>query len=640
MQPGTSLSVFCPACGQALTIPLHDLQARFPCPRCQTWHVVADFTDRSQPVAVAPVPPAAHGPPQPWTPPPHVAPPWPSAYAAPPAAVMSPPPGAFSALPPHSPAELGAAPQPTPSPASSATRSTPEALLAGSVQAAQMGVAAARQSTSWLLDVADWIDGKLAGRRVLVLGAASIVGVLLQSVGEQATLAWFSGVLFLVALAVMALAFVARCRDEDTGRFSAQLASERIAATVSLLSETLKDFSQSTPGLRLQYAGRSLAFLGFFAAEALILAVRFEALDPAPRSILAALWASGVGFVLWWWGAALERGGDRAALSSLATPGGRNAVDAVRCLPHAVDTKEEIQRTANPLVDGLLGLLKGWRPGERANEREYQVRLERFLQRHLPAVDVEAEVPVPHEYGRRRLDLVLESKDESLVVELKASFTTSECDRAATQVRTYTQLRRGPVVLVLCGASAESLPVRGLLANIEAMRAQGLPVVAVLATVRGRPMRLAELSTPPSVDPALQARSGPPRAAPAFALLGLAVVFGTMMVSPPQSLASQRQYSTDAAAITPTRSPDPGTAEAPSATANWCTARPSSSFHLRPYATLDSIGPQYPAGTSLIVHEFAGIVRRSSRLHRVQTPDGAVGFVFLAPNEFTSACGL
>ena len=63
-----------------------------------------------------------------------------------------------------------------------------------------------------------------------------------------------------------------------------------------------------------------------------------------------------------------------------------------------------------------------------------------------------------------------------------------------------------------------------------------------------------------------------------------------------------------------------------------------SSFHLRPTATTASIGPEYAAGTRLVVFEFTGLRRRASKLFRVQTPDGATGYAFLAPNELSGSC--
>jgi len=42
--------------------------------------------------------------------------------------------------------------------------------------------------------------------------------------------------------------------------------------------------------------------------------------------------------------------------------------------------------------------------------------------------------------------------------------------------------------------------------------------------------------------------------------------------------------------------------------------------------------------TRLLVFVYAGLVRSASRLFRVQAPDGASGYAFLAPAELAGAC--
>lgn len=76
-----------------------------------------------------------------------------------------------------------------------------------------------------------------------------------------------------------------------------------------------------------------------------------------------------------------------------------------------------------------------------------------------------------------------------------------------------------------------------------------------------------------------------------------------------------------------------------------CSALLAASFHLRPRAVRASVGPEYPAGTHVSVLALTGLRRTwsngeaTSALARVRVDaDGAEGFAFVRPSEFTATC--
>lgn len=91
-----------------------------------------------------------------------------------------------------------------------------------------------------------------------------------------------------------------------------------------------------------------------------------------------------------------------------------------------------------------------------------------------------------------------------------------------------------------------------------------------------------------------------------------------------------------APAPTPT-APAPSPTPAPAAV---CTATTANSFHLRPIATSESTGPEYPAGTRLAVLTVDdGATRRSTQMYAVRVlSDGATGHAYLSARELSADC--
>lgn len=125
-------------------------------------------------------------------------------------------------------------------------------------------------------------------------------------------------------------------------------------------------------------------------------------------------------------------------------------------------------------------ILARWKP--RASEREagYERSLVRFLERNMPGIDAQTQLPFQAEDGTRgRIDIVL---DEVVAIELKRDLRISaDADRAVGQVLKYAaSWRRGPVLLLLCEASAEvaDLPV---LKRIAELREGGRSLFVVAA---------------------------------------------------------------------------------------------------------------------------------------------------------------
>jgi hypothetical protein len=524
-------------------------------------------------------------------------------------------------------------------PPGSAVRSVPDALISGGLQAAGTGLAAVRRSTSLLLDAADWMDARVGGWRLHVLGAAAVAGILVQIFGDREhrdLWGFVAGTVFLSGLVVVALAFLARCRDDATGQFSGELLRERVATFFGTLDEFVADFREASAPGKWKLAGRTAVFVSVLVAEAMILALRHDVVAFAPSWIVAVLWVTSLGAIAWWWGRRVEATESAASAFESTPPSGRME-RGLGVLPAVVDSAHRVPSSGDPLVDELIGHLCNWRPGRLASESEYQERLFRGLRRSKGRImKVERERWIKTPVGaKRRVDLLLETSTSRVAVELKARYGAGDCQRAMGQVEEYTEIGPKAVVLVLCAPDSNA-NVQSLLDKVRKMRDRGLPVVAVLANVAGPKGQLAGAAT----MLAMQQASAPLRPAPSWATPAVAAGLATTMAfwngsHPPRGLRAlegpveQSHSALTSASMT-------GALGAPSPSS--CSAVATAPFHLRPTATTASIGPQYAAGTQLTVYEFTGLRRRASKLFRVQTPDGATGYAFLAPNELSGTC--
>lgn len=591
MAPPPTLQKFCPACGQALVVPLHDLNATFACPRCGTSHVVATFADRAQPIPVSPV--------------------------------ASTPPMASAPYPP-------AASPPTPS----ALRSNADALISVGAAAVGGGIAGARTLTDGVLRAADWIDARLGDRRGQVLVGAALLGVVVQLFGDRehhAAVGIFAALLFVAAVGVVALAFVARCRTE-TGTFEWELVAERLRDLTLPVREAWIDLREAPWAIRAQHLGRVTAALGIVAAEVLILASQSGLVDVDTRGIIWTLWASGLGVIAWAWGWWEERQPQSAQPAHGAVLRG---TDRLGPLPPVVwNDAARIPRSPDARVNALLEHLCAWRPGSYAREHEYRDHLHYSLRRRRTGMTVHREYPITSAHGGRRFfDLALFSEGRAVAVELKVRFSSGDCDRAQGQVASYLRTDVDAVVLVLFDPRGDEAPVRELLDKIAEMRRHGAPVVAVVATTTG-----AKGSVASDATMAAMPLSAPP-ATTRVRHLALAAATATTIFAawfgahPPQGLrALDTPTSSQAAGLQAAVASSMPSQAAP------CIAVTIGRFHLRPRVTLASIGAVYPGNTRLLVFEYAGLVRGTSRLFRVQAPDGASGYAFLAPAELAGAC--
>jgi len=132
-----------------------------------------------------------------------------------------------------------------------------------------------------------------------------------------------------------------------------------------------------------------------------------------------------------------------------------------------------------PMIRALLQHLHGWPAGRRwKNEHTYSNSLLYLLRRRAKGWRVKREsfIGVKNEGTRGRADLVIE---DSVLVELKRSLTTSTADRAMGQVQRYAaNWTAGPVILLFVERLAAEQR-RRVEASITALRAEGRQVLVL-----------------------------------------------------------------------------------------------------------------------------------------------------------------
>jgi hypothetical protein len=292
---------------------------------------------------------------------------------------------------------------------------------------------------------------------------------------------------YCVLLYLMLLARVWWVREE-TGAWTWRCFGERSFGAVR---DSVKAFVHAE-GLSLQYVTEQLQLV-FFACG-MGLAVLAPPLGALARGVsnpgavteflstleLAGKWLFAVGFLPW----LLKRLRGRSAAAkdfkraSVALARG----EALGTVPLVIDLRQSVPLSADVPSEfhPLLNTLAQWKP--RASEREagYERSLVRFLERNVPGIDAQTQLPFEADDGTRgRIDVVL---DDVVAIELKRDLrASSEADRAVGQIIKYAaSWRKGPVILLLVEASEEiaDFPV---LRRIAELREQGRSLFVVAA---------------------------------------------------------------------------------------------------------------------------------------------------------------
>ena len=466
------VTVACPTCGQALTIPTTDLAATFACPRCATPHKAAVLVPPETPIpaiAVRVDPGLDASSTSPNTPPPPI--------------------GALPSLP-------LVEPSPTPKPAAPAPRGPGVVGQLGAaarmaLEAGQLGARGVGGFGERVLDAADRFDRACYGRRASVLWALALLTVLGTAMdADQSPRAPLWMALTTTAFCMVALPLgLGRALSfrEDNGSWSLHLVAERLANVVALAIDAL-----STTG-RTRAIGKVVVFLGavtLVVRNILVLAsivandifatrlATLESMDD--RLLWASMGVGGVGILLWLLGSwRLHNDARRLHLR----PKGREVEDllrAAKAMPAVVDCREErnvaaVRACGNPLLTQLVDALAKWKPRKAIYEKDYQASLHRHLCRVMPEAEPERERPFKD--ARGRLDIVVGG---AILIEMKVNVSTSTADKGLGQVLRYGQYwHNGPLVLLLCGAGKEEAE-RSLIARLDAVRAAA-PVTVVLA---------------------------------------------------------------------------------------------------------------------------------------------------------------
>jgi hypothetical protein len=334
-------------------------------------------------------------------------------------------------------------------------------------------------------DAAWWLDRATYGKRLFWLLVAGAIVLATKSLAVDAyvpALLFYSTFLYLLLLA--RLWWV---RD-DAGNWTWSHFIERSLGVMKDAFAGLfqgEEFSLQNLLEQLQLVllstGLSLAVL----APPLGALARFLLADGTVAGLLATVELGGqvlVGLGIVPWLLKRLRGKSAAAkhFKQAAAALGRTA--SYKTVPLIIDVRQPSNLSGQVPVEfePLLSILAQWRP--RASEREagYERSLVRFLERNMPGIDAQTQLPFQAEDGTRgRIDIVL---DEVVAIELKRDLRASaDADRAVGQVLKYAaSWRRGPVLLLLCEASAEvaDLPV---LKRIAELREGGRSLFVVAA---------------------------------------------------------------------------------------------------------------------------------------------------------------
>lgn len=497
-----SVTLFCPHCGQKLSLPTTDLQQHFRCPRCHAEASAAELIPPQKTLAAVPIesvrPPASVTPE--GVPPAAIVHP----VLQPPAAPAGPTPapmGAPSWSPPWTLEPPAGSPSPVASPPAPVGSVEPaplvlpedfgrdERLLEGGRESGLL------RAARFVLDLAERFDAFTYGYRLPILyvlsGIYCITAILTAVLGRFAGEGPALGVFFFVLL-TYGLARLSMFRTED-GRWTWRTALQGLRGGWRRTWDWIKDYRE-LPAAEKTDTLASLATTGGCIAIA-VRAGFVWALAPK-GSIFFMAWA-GLGWLAIAFGfyelyktRSLRKGrpqlgpADQGGALVPATSGDLPAViDLVR------DSASELQRARGAygayLAD-LLEVLSTWNPRPRGDpplEADYQASLHRHLRKHRPGLKIERERPIRSdiEGTRRRIDLAI---DDCVVIEMKRSLKrTAEADRAFHQIRAYAKewSDKGPVLLVLCETPPGFAQVLDLKGKMQELRANNYNVVAVAA---------------------------------------------------------------------------------------------------------------------------------------------------------------
>lgn len=527
-----SVTLFCPQCGQKLSLPTVDLRQHFRCPRCHAEASAADLIPPQRTLAAVPIEsvrPSTGAPPSPSTnfvaqhPAPPPLPPHPPVQTP----LQSP-----QALPVQLPVDSNLFPSsapplplPSPSPAAPFWSAPQQVRPTGAEQSAVVPVASSPVPTgqiaagadleefgrgervlesgraSWplraaraVLDLAERFDAFTYGHRLTILNVLAgvyCITVLLSVIVEQLVWEKLTLSLFSFVLVIYGLAHLSMFRTEDD-RWTWRTALQGLRGGWSRTLDWLRDYRELPSEAKMDTLAKLSAMTGFLAIA--VRAAVVWVIEPKD-SIVFTTWAFAgwvaIAFGLYQLYTLRKLRKGRPALPS-PSPAGAVVRTASSNLPAVIDLVRngaaELQRARIEYGDylaDLLAVLATWNPKPRGVpiEADYQASLHRHLRKQKPGLKVEREKPIRiHVEGtRRRIDLAI---DDCIVIEMKRYIRrTSEADRTFQQVRAYaTEWKdKGPVLLVLCETAPGFAHVLDLQGKIAELRANNYNVVAVAA---------------------------------------------------------------------------------------------------------------------------------------------------------------
>ncbi len=342
-----------------------------------------------------------------------------------------------------------------------------------------------------VLDLAESIDRRLYNNRLKLFIGLSFTVVIIAPFIDWATHNWYdrwtawSTFLLFIFLVIMTFAWVGSLRD-DEGKWSLRRVRKRIWTYVQINIDAIKD-SFSLSKEEKFYSWSKFLILGAFCWKALqnvsvlirkpyekFFHTRLDALRSFEKNTNHwTIWVFIAGVVILIFAIIQHKDTILEYLrrdffpflkskQTQKSEANQFQLPTTGLILNAKDKNqiESFLTSKNPeLFNQLVASLQKWTPRDCQNEDDFQNSFHRQLKRNIPHATVEREYyinadEVTDKRKCRKADIVI---DDTILVEMKSSFRTTEMDRAKTQVEEYAYLwdNRGPVILLLCNANYE-----------------------------------------------------------------------------------------------------------------------------------------------------------------------------------------
>lgn len=503
-----AIELFCPLCGQRLSLPVRGLHREFLCPRCHTKHRGAELVAHGDALPVLPVESAPEVATAPLAAapvaPPVVAPPVAAPQVVPPQTEPSYRSGSTLAWePPDPPAEPIAWTPPAWDDARALPAAREQLALREAPPEAEPRPRSGPSFGSRVATVLRFvtrvcvvIDRRFEGHRTMAIVFVSALGMgtgIAQLAFNTLAFHIFALVLFVLLLFVFAWAYVASLYAEASQRGWRAALGEAFAAAWGYVSSADEDDEPMSASERaLQTRNEQQRWSGMLAALALVvypIASLVGLLAPSLAHEAAVVQGvSVVGLVLggWLWFRLRTPGQGRPAPRP-SGPSDFSRLPPVLLLAPSRDNSQALAYVGGDVVlSELLHQLQRWRPGRREHEKSYEQALVKFLRNRLPQASVRTQMYMTSQDDETlRIDVVVDGR---IGIEIKRNLrSTGEVDRCLAQMQRYarTWRQRGPLFLLVC-ESERDFERSTKLASLTQAQSTDTPFKILIAGHRAR----------------------------------------------------------------------------------------------------------------------------------------------------------